>query len=252
MEEAALKVPPSALDVAVALSQGGIGYFLERALRNQMLRRRIGRQIATLMTEVLVAEDPDSLRPTKPIGPFFSRHRAGELQRRHGWPMVEDAGRGWRRVVASPRPVEVLNVGVLRDLVLAGHVVIAGGGGGVPVRLGPRDRLRGVEAVIDKDFTAALLARSLLPARLVVLTGVAHVALDFGTADERPLGAVSALTMARHLREGHFAQGSMAPKVEAILEFLEAGGDEAIVTDARSLRAALAGKAGTRIQRELG
>jgi carbamate kinase len=250
MEEAALKVPPSTLDVAVAMSQGSIGYFIERALRSEFERRRIARPVATLMTEVLVREDPESLQPTKPVGPFLTKHRALELKRRLAVAVVEDAGRGWRRVVASPRPVEVLNLEAIRALLAAGHVVIAGGGGGVPLCRGKGGRLRGVEAVIDKDHTASLLARALGPALFVLLTGVPQVSLDFGTADESPLGEVKAAELERHLDAGHFAPGSMRPKVEAVLEFLAAGGREAIITDARSLGEAMRGRAGTRVYRD--
>ena len=190
------------------------------------------------------------VKPTKPVGPFLSRHRARELARRKGWHVVEDAGRGWRKVVPSPRPVEILNREVVRGLLKARVLVIAGGGGGVPVRSGPGGRLRGVEAVIDKDFTAAMLARDVGATQLVLLTGVAAAALGFGQQGERQIGLVSASEMARHLAAGAFGEGSMAPKVQASLDFLAAGGGEAIITNIGSLAAALRGRAGTRIQRD--
>ena len=247
MEEAALKVPASALDMAGAMSQGSIGYLLERAIRNQLTRRSLDVEVVTLVTQVLVEGDRESLEPTKPVGPFFSRYRAQMLKRRAGWVMVEDAGRGWRKVVASPHPVEVLNDAVIRQLVAAGHVVIAGGGGGIPVRHARAGRLVGVEGVIDKDHTASLLARSIGASLLVALTHVPQVQLDFGTADARPIAQASAAEMRRYLEAGQFPAGSMGPKVEGILEFLDSGGTEAIVTDAGSFRAALRGRAGTRV-----
>jgi len=250
MDEAALKVPVSALDVAGAMSQGSIGYLLERAVRNQLARRAVSAEVATLITEVLVDEGAESMRPTKPVGPFFSRYRAQTLRRRSGWTLIEDAGRGWRKVVPSPRPLEVLNQAVIRELIDAGRVVIAAGGGGIPVRRDPGGRLVGVEAVIDKDHTASLLARTIGATLFVLLTQVAQVELDFGTPRARGIGQIAAGEMRRHLEEGQFPEGSMGPKIEGVLTFLDAGGTEAIITDAASFRAALRGRAGTRIYRD--
>ncbi|HEX2162514.1 MAG TPA: carbamate kinase [Thermoanaerobaculia bacterium] len=248
MEEAATKVPPGTLDVAVAQTQGGMGFLLEAALRNRLAAVGSERQVSTLMTLVVVdRDDPGFAAPSKPIGPFFSRWRADTLRRDHGWEMVEDAGRGWRKVVASPRPLEALGVPTLRRLLAGGDVVIAGGGGGVPVVRRDDGRLDGIEAVIDKDLTSSLLARDLGADLFVVLTGVPQVMADFGTPDERPLPRLPLAEARRLLAEGQFPAGSMGPKIRAAIEFVEATGRQVLITDVEHLAAAVAGDAGTAI-----
>jgi carbamate kinase len=247
MEEGATKVPPSTLDVAVAQTEGSMGFLLETALRNRFRREgSAGREVTTLLTLVVVdREDPGFSRPTKPIGPFFSRWRAEALKRDHGWDMVEDAGRGWRKVVASPRPVEALGVAAMRSLLDLGHVVIAGGGGGIPVIRQPDGQLAGCEAVIDKDLTSALLARQLGADLLIVLTTVPQVMRDFGTRRQRPLPELRLAEARRLLAQGHFPPGSMGPKMEAAIEFVAATGNRVLITDIESLPAAMDGKTGT-------
>lgn len=250
MEEAGTKIPPGTLDVAVAQTQGSIGFLLETALRNRLAAAgdRVRREVAIVLSLVVVdRDDPGFERPSKPIGPFFSRYRAELLEREHGWRMVHDAGRGWRKVVPSPRPLEVLGVPAVRALVDRGDVVIAGGGGGIPVIREPGGALVGVEAVIDKDHTAALLARELGAELLVNLTGVSEVRRDFGTDDERPLPRLSAAEARRLLGEGEFPPGSMGPKIGSAVEFVEATGGRVLITDIDTLPAALDGEGGTLI-----
>ena len=187
------------------------------------------------------------LQPTKPIGPFFSRYRAGELRKQSGWKMVEDAGRGWRKVVASPRPLKILAIETIRRLLASGSVVIAGGGGGIPVVADGRGRLRGVEAVIDKDRTASLLARTLRADLFVNLTGVPVVMKSFGKKNAAPLPRLT-LAQARRLHaQGQFPPGSMGPKIESAMDFVEATGSPAYITDIDHLRETLAGEAGTMV-----
>lgn len=248
MEEGATKVPPGTLDAAVAQTQGSIGYLLELSLRNRLEHDGLNdRQVATVLSLVVVdGDDPGFAEPTKPIGPFFSAYRAEQLQRDQHWVMKEDSGRGWRKVVASPRPLEILGVGTLKRFLDAGYVVIAGGGGGVPV---VRDgaALHGIEAVIDKDFTASLLARALGADLLVNLTGVAEVKKNYGREDEEPLPELTAQQARELLDQGQFPAGSMGPKIRSTLEFVEATGHTALITDIETLPAALEGRGGTRI-----
>lgn len=248
MEEAATKVPPGTLDVAVAQTEGGMGFLLETALRNRLAAAGSERAVSTLLTLVVVdRDDPGFEKPSKPIGPFFSRWRAEMLQRDQGWEMIEDAGRGWRKVVASPRPLEALGVPSMRRLLAAGDVVIAGGGGGIPVVRRDDGRLEGVEAVIDKDFTASLLARELGADLFVNLTGVPQVMVDFGEPSERPLTTLTAEEARKHLADGQFPPGSMGPKIRSALEFVEATARKVLITDVEHLPAAMAGQGGTAI-----
>jgi carbamate kinase len=248
VEEAVTKVPPQSLDVCVAQSEGSIGYMLELALLNALRRERLRRQVVTLVTEVIVdQEDPGFRRPTKPIGPFYPRFRADYLMHKQGWNMIEDAGRGWRKVVPSPRPLEVLQMPALKEAVEAGHVVIAAGGGGIPVYRTKEGDLKGVEAVIDKDYTAALVAAGLGADLLVGLTGVDQVSLNYGQRDERKLRRMTVSEARGHLEAGQFPEGSMGPKVRAGIEFVEAGRGEVVITSPAKLAAAVRGRAGTRI-----
>jgi carbamate kinase len=248
VEEAVTKVPPVSLDVCVAQSEGSIGYLLERSLLNRLRAARIRKDVVTIVSQVIVdRSDPGFRRPTKPIGPFYTRYRAEFLMQRMGWPMTEDAGRGYRKVVASPRPREVLSLGAIRDALRRHAVVIAGGGGGIPVYRDPKGRLRGVEAVIDKDHTAGLLAERLGASLFVILTSVPGVYLDFGREDEVALDRVTVSEAARHLRAGQFPAGSMGPKIETALRFVRRTGREVLITSVEKLDAALEGGAGTRI-----
>ncbi len=237
------------LDVCVADTQGAIGYLLQQKLVEDLRVRGIDRGVVSLVTQVEVdPDDPAFAAPTKPIGSFLDAEEAAQRHRDEGWDVAEDADRGWRRVVASPRPRRILELDAIRRLLDDGFVVIAVGGGGIPVVVDPDGTLRGVAAVIDKDHAAALLATELGAARLLISTAVDRVSLHFGTPRQR---AVDHLTLAEaraHLADGHhFAPGSMAPKIEAVTTFLAAGGHEAVITSPALLPAALDGRAGTRI-----
>jgi carbamate kinase len=233
--------------VGVAQSEGSIAYLLERAFRTVLGRAGLGRPVTSILTHVRVSRaDPALKDPTKPIGPFYTRFRARSLRRQWHWPMVEDAGRGHRRVVPSPRPVEVLQLDAIRELLRRGHLVVAGGGGGIPVARTVRGEWSGVEAVIDKDFTAGLLARQLDAEQLVILTDVDQVYLDYGTPRQRSLPRLPLEEARRYLKDGQFPPGSMGPKVQACLKYVEHGQGEALITSVRALSRALRGRAGTR------
>jgi carbamate kinase len=191
--------------------------------------------------------DPAFKRPTKPIGPFFTRYRAEALERDLGWTMREDAGRGWRHVVPSPRPLRILNTGVITHMLEDAKVVIAAGGGGIPVVRGRDGQWRGIEAVIDKDYASALLAAELKAELYVILTGVSRVALDFGKPTERAVDRLTADEAERYSKDGQFPAGSMGPKIEAAIQFVRATGSEVLITDVEHFRDALEGRAGTRV-----
>jgi carbamate kinase len=248
MEEAATKVPPGTLDVAVAQTEGSMGYLLEVALRNRLLEIGAEREVATLLTLVSVdGDDPGFENPSKPVGPFFSRYRSSVLRRQLGWTMVEDAGRGWRKVVASPRPLEIIEIGLVHQLLAQGAIVIAGGGGGIPIVRDEAGKLKGVEAVIDKDRTAALLGRDLKADLFVNLTGAPAVYRNFGKKSARRLPRLTLTQASRLLEQGQFPAGSMGPKIESAMEFVRATGNPAYITDIEHLRETLRGKAGTAV-----
>jgi carbamate kinase len=252
MEEAAARVPPRTLDVAVAQTEGAVGYLLELALRERLRALGIDRDVASLLSLVVVdGGDPAFAAPSKPVGPFFTRFRAETLRREHGWNLIEDAGRGWRKVVPSPRPLEIVGLSAVRDLLARRRAVIAGGGGGIPVVRGADGALRGVEAVIDKDRTAALLARELVADILIVLTGVAQVQRNHGKRHPQPLPLLSLRQARRLSTQGQFPAGSMGPKMEAAMEFVGSTGRPALITRVESLPAALAGESGTVVLRDL-
>lgn len=249
MEEGATKVPPGSLDLAVAATEGSMGFLLEVALRNRLRAEGVAAEVATLLSLVVVDPDDAGFRePSKPVGPFFPRFRARALEREHGWTMVEDAGRGWRKVVPSPRPLEILGLEAVRELLRRGRLVIAGGGGGIPVVRGADGTIAGIEAVIDKDRTAALLARELRADLLVILTGVPCVMRDFGRKKARPLPVLSVRAARRLLAQGQFPPGSMGPKIESAVEYVEATGRRALITDIEHLAAALRGEGGTVVE----
>lgn len=242
-------IPPMRLDVCVAHSQGGIGYLLIQALENAMRGAGIERQSACVVTQVEVSpDDPAFNAPSKPIGPFFSEQDAARFER-EGWRMVEDAGRGWRHCVPSPEPRAVINLKVIEALLAAGVVVIAGGGGGVPVVRDAHGDWQGVQAVVDKDLTSALLARSLGIDDLLILTAVERVAVDFGKPQQRYLEKVTLAELKAYQRAGHFGRGSMGPKVNAAIRHLESGGRRAIIAHLERALPALAGETGTHVVR---
>ncbi len=246
-ERASDVVYSQTLDVCGAASQGEIGYLLAQSLRNELAAAGSDVPVVGLVTQTVVsADDPAMLHPTKPIGPFYSRADAEEKKRTLGWQIVEDAARGYRRVVPSPEPIEVLETGVIRLLMKRGVIVVSTGGGGVPVmRRG--GQLFGVEAVIDKDRASALLAVQLDVDLFAISTDTNYVYLNYRKADQTPLTRVTASELERYHRAGHFPPGNMGPKVEAVLHFLRSGGREAVITSFDHLCEAVAGDAGTRI-----
>ncbi len=246
VEEAITKIPPQSLDVAVAQTQGSMGYMLANQLRNRFHEEQLEKEIAAVLTEVVVdREDPAFENPSKPVGPYFTAYRANLLMQEHGWQMVEDAGRGWRKVVPSPMPQEILGCHLLKRLVENGAVLVAGGGGGIPVYRDVAGYYRGVEAVIDKDYVASILAREFEADLFIMLTQVPMVAEGFGRPNQRWLRRMP-LAKAREMMASHqFPPGSMGPKVQASIDFVEATGQEVLITDEDSLKQALDGKAGT-------
>ncbi len=241
------KYIPCPLSVCVAMSQGYIGYDLQNALREEMLDRGIDVGAATVLTQVEVdPEDPAFANPTKPIGAFMTREEADRMIAERGYDVIEDAGRGYRRVVASPRPVGIVELDTIRSLVETNHVVIACGGGGIPVFHTEGHHLKGAAAVIDKDFAAARLAEQLDADFLVILTAVEKVAVNFGKPDQQWLDELTPETAARYIEEGQFAPGSMLPKVEAALAFAQSGaGRSSLITLLDRAADGIAGKTGT-------
>jgi carbamate kinase len=247
VEESITKVPELTLDAMVAQTEGSIGYFLELALRNALREAGAEREVVTVLTTVEVAaDDPRMNEPTKPVGPFYSKARAEAIMRVLGWKLVEDSGRGYRRVVPSPKPIRVLNAALVKTLVESGAVVIAGGGGGIPV-VREEGRWRGVQAVIDKDYTTELLAEAVEADMLVILAPVDNVMLNYGSPNHQPIMNMTVSHAARYLWEGQFPPGSMGPKVEAAMEFANSRGGSVLITSVAKLGEALEGKAGTRI-----
>jgi carbamate kinase len=241
-------IPPLSLDMAVADSQGGVGYIIDNSLVNELGRRGLPDRAVYLLTQTVVdPADPAFQHPSKPIGSAYSAAEAEVLRGREGWAMVEDAGRGYRRVVPSPRPKRIVEAAAIRTLMDADFVVVACGGGGIPVVETEPGVYRGVEAVIDKDFASALLAASLGVPLFVVSTGVEKVAIRFRKPDQRFLDRLTVSEARRYLAEGEFPEGSMGPKVRAAIEFLERGGKEVIITSEPYLEDAVAGRAGTHI-----
>jgi len=240
-------IPRLSLDMSVADSQGGIGHILGNALLNELGRRGLNDTVACILTHVVVdPDDPAFGEPTKPIGPPYSPEEADAKRRDEGWAMVEDSGRGYRRIVPSPHPLRIVEAEQIKTLVSSGCVVIAAGGGGIPVVEGNAG-YAGVEAVIDKDLASALLASSLGIPLLVLSTGVEQVAIHFRQPDQRFLDRLSVTEARRYLAEGEFPKGSMGPKVEAAITFLERGGSEVLITSPANLEQAFAGASGTRI-----
>jgi len=237
-------IPPMPLGICVADSQGGIGYMIQQVLRNALNARGIDRDVVTLVTQVSVdAADPAFVNPTKPIGPFYSEAEARELASAQGWAVAEDGDRGWRRVVPSPRPTGVVELGVVRKLIDAGCVPVTVGGGGIPVFVEAQDRLEGIEAVVDKDYASALLARELGAERLIVVTSVDAVYRDYGTPEAQRVArmtAVEAMELARSV-----PAGSMGAKLDAVAQFVRDTGAQAVIAQPEDLLAAAAGEKGT-------
>jgi carbamate kinase len=237
------------LDVCNADTQGAIGYELQQSLANDFGRMGLEREAVTVVTQVEVAaDDPAFSHPTKPIGTFMDKARASQRRDEEGWDVVEDAGRGWRRVVASPRPMRIVEEAAVKALLRDGFIVITVGGGGIPVVADASGQLRGVAAVIDKDFASSLLATRIGAERFIISTAVDRVALNWGKPNQRWLDRISASEARAYLADGgHFMAGSMAPKIEACLQFLDGGGAEAIITTPDLIERAMRGEAGTHL-----
>ena len=237
------------LSMCVAMSQGYIGYDLQNALKEELLNRGLQQGVATVLTQVVVDEnDPAFRHPTKPIGAFMAKEEAEKMAREKGWSVVEDAGRGWRQVVASPKPMAVVELTTIKTLAEAGSVVIACGGGGIPVIATNRHHLKGAAAVIDKDFASELLAEHLNADMLIILTAVEKVAINFNKPDQKWLDTMTPDEARAYMAEGQFAPGSMLPKVEAAVKFAESKpGRTALITLLEKARDGIDGKTGTRI-----
>jgi carbamate kinase len=241
-------VAPMPLDVLVGMTEGSLGYILQQSLLNELRRQDTRRFVVTVVTQVLVDEaDPAFEAPSKPIGPFFSKDEAQDRAKRLGWKVQEETGRGWRRLVASPRPIKVIQRDMIRDAARSGHVVVACGGGGIPIVEKPDGRYTGIEAVIDKDLTSSVLGVDIGAELLIILTAVPNVYVDFGKPEQRALGAVTIEEIERLQAEGHFAPGSMGPKIEAVIQFLRRGGRRALITNPESLPEAIEGRGGTHL-----
>lgn len=248
-EIAGKTVYPLPMDICVADTQGGMGYMIQQVLDNCLRKRGVKLPVVTAITQVQVdVHDKAFDNPSKPVGMFYSGQEAKELMAGRGWTMKEDAGRGWRRVVPSPKPVRVIESEAIKIMFDKGYIVIAGGGGGIPVGLNRHNLFYGTEAVIDKDLTSALIATEIGADMLVIMTGVEFAYVGFGSKSQRALGAATAWEIERHLDHGEFADGSMRPKIEACLMFLKRGGKEAIITSIPNCLAALRGKTGTHIK----
>ncbi len=246
-EAASDSVPPMPLEICGAQSQGQIGYMLQQAFRQELVKANLPVEVATIITQVIVNRNSPAFdNPTKFVGPFYDAATAEQLRQEKQWTVVKDSDRGYRRVVPSPKPNDIVEKAIIRQLIEMGVLVIASGGGGVPVVNG-EGQLRGVEAVIDKDLVAALLATLLEAQILLILTDADQVALHFGTPQQKNLEQVSFSQMKQYQAEGHFPPGSMGPKIDGALRFIEQGGERVIITRPEQAVAALAGSGGTHI-----
>ncbi len=254
VELAAHEVYPLPLQTCVADTQGGMGYMIAESLNNELCRRKICMLACTIITTVEVAADDEAFNnPTKPIGGTYTAEKAAEMQARFGWTMVEIPGKGHRRTVASPRPTRIVELDLIREIAENGHLVVAAGGGGIPVARTAEGDLAGIEAVIDKDRTSALLAAELPADLLVIATETRQVALNYGQPDEQLLDSLTVDEANRHLADGQFPPGSMGPKIESAIDFIQnsrAASPQVVICGLDQLTEAVAGRAGTRIQGE--
>jgi len=243
-------VPSMPLDICGAMSQGEIGYMLTQSFHNVLEEKGIDKRIVVILTRVLVDKnDPAFKNPTKPIGPFYSKEEAKKLAKESGWHVIEDSGRGWRRVVPSPEPIEIVEKRAIRSLIDEGFVVIAVGGGGIPV-IKEDGNFVGVEGVIDKDLASATLGKDISADKLIILTSVDRVYLNFGKPEQRAIEKMSVEEARKYMKEGHFKKGSMYPKILASIRFLEHGGKEVLITSPEKIQEALDGENGTIIYPE--
>lgn len=243
------RAPILPLGVLVADTEGGMGYMIEQSLQNRLQTEGIDRRVVSIITQMLIdMDDPSLSNPTKYIGQFYSEEDARRFEKERGWTMKLDAKRGWRRVVPSPKPTRAVNGPTIKELVDRGIIVIAAGGGGIPVYIDERGYYEGFDAVIDKDLASAVLANEIGADTLCILTAVGNVAINFGTPEEKKLEAVTVSEMRQYFCAGHFPPGSMGPKVQAALQFIENGGREVVITSLENAHAAVHGQAGTRIR----
>jgi carbamate kinase len=241
-------IPPMPLDVCDAMTQGQIGYMIEQSLRNMFIKNRIKKSVVSLVTQVVVSEDDPAFKnPTKFIGPFFSKDEIEDLEKERGWRVREDSGRGWRRVVPSPKPVDIVEKDEIREMIMKDFVVISCGGGGIPVLRDKKGMLKGVSAVIDKDFAAERLASLIDAEMLLLITSVSQVSIFYGTPKQKALGRITLDEAKQYWDEGHFPPGSMGPKIEAAIRFLDSGGKKTIITSLEGIEAAIKGEGGTEI-----
>jgi carbamate kinase len=239
-------LPPMPLDVCNAMTQGQIGYMIEQRLRNIFEEKKIKKSVVVLVTQVVVSEnDPAFKNPTKFIGPFFSKEETERLEKEKGWNMKEDSGRGYRRIVPSPRPIDIVEKDEISDMANRDLVVVACGGGGIPVLRDKKGKLKGVAAVIDKDYAAERIASLIGADSLILITPVDKVSIFYGTSKQKDLGRISLEEARGYYDEGHFPPGSMGPKIEAAMKFISAGGRRTIITSIEGLEDAIKGKGGT-------
>lgn len=237
---------PDPLDVLVAETQGSLGYVLQQAILNKLRRMEMRRYVVTFVTQVLVhGDDPAFEDPTKPIGPYYEEDVAEQLAAEKGWKIVHQPGRGWRRVVPSPQPLKVVQWDTIRLTAKQGHIVIACGGGGIPIAKSPENDFSGIEAVVDKDLSSSVLATQIGAELFIVLSDVPEVYINYNQPNQTPLAALTINQTERYVEEGQFPPGSMGPKVQAILSFLKAGGKRGLITTPDQLEAALDGRGGT-------
>ncbi len=248
VEESRHLVPPLPLGIIVADLEGGMGYMIQQCLHNKMHDFGVHRKTATILTQVIVDKDDPSIQnPTKYVGPFFKEEEVAALQAKRGWLMKEDKGRGYRRVVPSPKPIGIWEKDIVKQLVEHGVVVVAAGGGGIPVYVDERGWLEGVDAVIDKDLASAVLGNEIGAQKMVIVTGVDRVAIGFGTSEQKELERLTVTEAKKYLAVGEFPPGSMGPKIQAAINFIEGGGEEVIITSIKNTAQALKGSEGTRI-----
>ncbi len=241
------EVPNYTMDAYGAETQGLLGYIIKQSFANRLKERGMDKKVAALVTQVLVsADDPGFIHPTKPVGPFFSKEQADQLEQEKGYVMVEDSGRGYRRVVASPKPIEIIEKDMIKTLSHENYIVIAAGGGGIPVIL-KENQLVGVEAVIDKDYASALLASEIEADLLIILTGVPQVAINFGKENQESLSQMTLKEAEKHMEDGQFPKGSMGPKIDAAMSYVKSGRGVALITSIDQLKEAIMGNTGTRI-----
>ena len=245
------QVPELSLGVCVADTEGAIGYMIQQSLTNRLRKEGINKCVVTVLTQVIVDKhDKAFSNPTKPLGPFFTKEEAERFQREKGWHILEDSHRGYRRVVASPNPLEIVEECAIKSLLEAGDIVIAAGGGGIPVIVRDDGDLEGVDVVIDKDLASGVLARGIKADCLMMLTGVEHVFLNFKQSNERALSRLTVKEAHKYLKEGHFLPGSMGPKIQAAINFLNWGGELVIITSIDNGKMALEGRTGTKITKD--